>query len=373
MPTCQRHRTADRQLSNVLRFEPDPAGRSQWMWQPFRIAQIPGKGMGVIAARDICAGERVMSEAPLAQWAVAPNATTAEKIESFARMQATLDPESIKAILALSQDPMHGAEPTLLGTWMTNGLPISYDSGAAGRTKAAAVFNNVCRINHSCGPNCHEEWNAALGMATIHAIHDVPEGAELCISYLENSGDERASRRRKLLDRFGFVCTCERCELTGDALGMSEVRQRTLRTLLAATPCLKIEPLAERLRNLEVLLRIMEQEGLPLVWAWKSQLLLLLEASMHELTLASDESSRDIRRDRALGWATRATESLQTAVGRDHPGCELVATFVQMLQEQARRDDAARSSICATGTTISTTTTERFFELAQQYGQYADT
>ena len=358
MPTCQQNRTADRQLSNVLRLEPDTAGRSQWVWQPFRIAQIPGKGMGVIAARDICAGERVMSEAPLAQWAVAPNATTAEKIESFARMQATLDPESIKAILALSQDPMHGAEPTLLGTWMTNGLPISYDSGAAGRTKAAAVFNNVCRINHSCGPNCHEEWNAALGMATIHAIHDVPEGAELCISYLENSGD---------------VCTCERCELTGDALGMSEVRQRTLRTLLAATPGLKIEPLAERLRNLEVLLRIMEQEGLPLVWAWKSQLLLLLEASMHELTLASDESSRDIRRDRALGWATRATESLQAAVGRDHPGCELVATFVQMLQEQAQRDDAGSSSTGGTGTTISKTTTERFFELAQQYGQFAGT
>jgi hypothetical protein len=47
--------------------------------------------------------------------------------------------------------------------------------------------------------------------------------------------------------------------------------------LVAQLHLRRVEPPAERLRNLEVLLRIMEQEGLPLVWAWKSQLLLLLE------------------------------------------------------------------------------------------------
>ena len=350
-----------------LQLVHDASGRSEFAWHPFCVVRTAGKGFGAAAARDIRAGERVLSEAPLAVWAVAPDATQAEKVDSFARLQATLDVATVDAVLTLSQNPMHGETPTLLGTWLTNGLPIHYDGGRQqDATKQAAVFANVCRINHSCAPNSHYEWNASLGMETVHALRDIARDEEISISYLEPVGEERAARQLKLRERFGFECACARCSLEGDELAASEARQRALRSLNAEAGCgsdstsggggrggggrgggLGDELLAERLRKLALQLRFMEHEGLPPVWLWKTQLLSLLEASMAELSTEGADGSLQ----RAIEWASEAAEALRVAVGSDHPTFELAASFVRMLEQQGQGKD-------------STAAQQRFFELA---------
>ena len=42
----------------------------------------------------------------------------------------------------------------------------------------------ISRINHVCDCNCHHEWNAAIGMETIHALRPIACGEELTITYL---------------------------------------------------------------------------------------------------------------------------------------------------------------------------------------------
>ena len=56
------------------------------------------------------------------------------------------------------------------------------------RDEESGVFPTISRLNHACVPNCHHEWNAELGGATIQVIAEVRAGEELTICYLMPSG-----------------------------------------------------------------------------------------------------------------------------------------------------------------------------------------
>ena len=157
----------------------DTDGRSQWSWNTtFKVVRLENGGCGVVATRDIIAGERILCESPLARWSVDDDSSQAAKVCSFKQLEALLPSDTVASILTLSQDPIHGEEKSLLGTWMTNGLPINYEGR---RSREAGVFFSVCRINHSCQPNAHEEWNAELGKETVHALQTIASGEEITI------------------------------------------------------------------------------------------------------------------------------------------------------------------------------------------------
>mmetsp|Transcript_51586 Transcript_51586/g.165857 ORF Transcript_51586/g.165857 Transcript_51586/m.165857 type:complete len:165 (+) Transcript_51586:835-1329(+) len=65
------------------------------------------------------------------------------------------------------------------------------------------------------------------------ALREIPQGQELCISYLGISDllSPRSERRAKLQQRFGFSCTCEACSLEGEDLALSDGRRSRLRDL----------------------------------------------------------------------------------------------------------------------------------------------
>ena len=76
-----------------------------------------------------------------------------------------------------------------------------------------AVFTLISRFNHACVPNCHHEWNDALGMETVHAIRPIGKGEELSISYLMPAGRVYEQRQQLLSSKFGFTCGCAMCSL----------------------------------------------------------------------------------------------------------------------------------------------------------------
>lgn len=73
------------------------------------------------------------------------------------------------------------------------------------------IFFLPSRINHSCIPNVHYEFNPILQRGTFHAIHDIEEGEELLISYI-NGGSRLRAQRQPKLDMWGFVCKCAACQ-----------------------------------------------------------------------------------------------------------------------------------------------------------------
>ncbi|KAF7829152.1 histone-lysine N-methyltransferase ASHR2 [Senna tora] len=92
--------------------------------------------------------------------------------------------------------------------------------------KAYAIYPKVTMFNHSCLPDvCRfdyfdtgapgDEHNTDI---VIRMIKDVSEGEEICISYLRFNKDY-ATRKRILMDEYGFDCECDRCKVEANWVG----------------------------------------------------------------------------------------------------------------------------------------------------------
>ena len=77
-----------------------------------------------------------------------------------------------------------------------------------------AFYTKICKINHSCEPNCIVRYSSdpltgAL-VAQLFALRDLEPGQELLQSYID--GAMSAKRRQEALADYGFVCRCARCK-----------------------------------------------------------------------------------------------------------------------------------------------------------------
>ena len=295
----------------------------------FTVRNVPGKGMGMFAARDIEPGERIIAEKPLARWAVRTSATREERIRSFAEVVVDFSAEQKAKLLGLSEASHYGKIPgkrTLMGTWLTNALPINYEDGqgSSADMEEAAVFETICRINHSCLPSCHHEWNPSIGadgMETVHALRAIAQDEELSISYLMPAGRLRAERQQLLSSRFGFECRCPLCSLDGEARARSDSCQREIGDV--STPDFHGLALPDLLKRLNLRLSFLAREGLPEVWA-RPLLVAAMVQSMQDRTPSGREKSKEL--------AARASACVRLSAGEDHPNYATVSTFIQVVE-----------------------------------------
>ena len=281
-------------------------GRCEWSFTPFAICDAgDDKGLGVFATRQLQAGERILSEAPLVHWR---NAMMIRGMhDSFApleRIVSELDAERKRKFFAFGQCPLYGEEVGTRGIWLTNALPLL--TACAGNFDSkfeAAMFATLSRFNHSCTPTCHYEWNSQRQQMTVHMVRPVGSNDELTICYLAPRGRPRSERQRLLQENFGFACGCPRCSLGGSALERSDAMQSAIGDLTpdddGATDGVL---LSSRFGAApEALLNLLAQEGLPQIWARTTLLSAILQS------------------ERPLAWATRLAECTRTAIGSDHP------------------------------------------------------
>ncbi|KAK8952110.1 Histone-lysine N-methyltransferase ASHR2 [Platanthera zijinensis] len=89
---------------------------------------------------------------------------------------------------------------------------------AGGRTvRAYGIYPKASFFNHDCLPNaCRFDYLDRDGdgntSITIRAIHDIPEGREVCLSYFPANWGY-AERQQRLMEDYGFHCSCDRCEV----------------------------------------------------------------------------------------------------------------------------------------------------------------
>ncbi|RBR26233.1 uncharacterized protein FIESC28_01016 [Fusarium coffeatum] len=168
-----------------------------------RIQDIPGKGLGLVAAARIPKGTRVLSEAPLLE--LSRNVRSMEHLRlDLADKLAALSEEQRQAYLSLQNS--YTEDGPELGIARTNALPLGSNATRVG------VFLDASRINHSCKQNAQNTWNESLQQLTIHAIQEIEVGSEITIIYLSERGDYE-SRHHALQDKFRFNCICELCSL----------------------------------------------------------------------------------------------------------------------------------------------------------------
>lgn len=108
-------------------------GRSEWRFadatprhiseekdSAFFIGPASGSEMGVFANRAIKRGERLIAEAPLLQWILAPGDKTNAGLIALVN---ALDPSARQLYDNLSQNEhAHGAHKSIYGIWLTNAL-----------------------------------------------------------------------------------------------------------------------------------------------------------------------------------------------------------------------------------------------------------
>ena len=187
--------------------------------QMFKLVDIPGKGMGVVATCAIKRGTVIIdesaaidSETPVDAGALEP----AENEDDLAaehrgsvqdvRIITHLISNSAQApdIMQLADSGEGRLGKTAYGVFMTNALP----KGA--NTRFGALFLTCSRFNHSCTPNAYHSYLNDRNVQRVYVVRDIAEGDEICTSYIDMvaTRDERAG---VLMRRFGFACVCATC------------------------------------------------------------------------------------------------------------------------------------------------------------------
>ncbi|KAH7314840.1 hypothetical protein KP509_21G023200 [Ceratopteris richardii] len=97
------------------------------------------------------------------------------------------------------------------------GLSTYFSDTHLRQVRAYAIYAQASFFNHDCLPNaCRFDYIDRPGVGStdiiIRALHDIPDGAEICISYFPINWS-LTERQKKLRDEYGFICKCERCQV----------------------------------------------------------------------------------------------------------------------------------------------------------------
>ena len=335
----------------------------------FEVRDIPGKGVGVIALRDINPGERILCEPPLVWWEVLPSGrdrgsgidSSCGSPDSIGNGRSPrIDQAQLEALVgelgasdrcaflalcdvhttSVNNDP--GADTkTPHGIWASNAFTIHEGDSVLPMDDGvlrAAVFRSAARLNHSCVPCCHAAWSPSARMQTVHAAKGIKRGDELTIAYLgETASKTREERRAELASRYHFTCQCEACMWRGKRLERSERRRKRIGELSAAVlgdgknagrgggreggP--KMESRGDVPSRVEELCTLADAEGLPLVWHRYA-----IIAAMRAAKESGDVAA-------ALKWAERGAQSARLTLGADAPATTTFEMVVKLWSRKA--------------------------------------
>ncbi|KAJ7164686.1 hypothetical protein C8R43DRAFT_988014 [Mycena crocata] len=191
---------------------------------PFVVSDLPGKGKGLVATRDIKQGELVIQESPLF---TVPKSTSESPAGLISRLLSNVAPTDRNAFLNLSYihfpeglDPDSHPDEVALAIFETNAV-------AAG--DGVGIFPRMARLNHGCSSafNVVYTWRQREQALFVYALRNIRKGQELLTTYTDTKRT-RKERREFLSQQYGFWCTCAVCSLDAHASKASDRRLTTI-------------------------------------------------------------------------------------------------------------------------------------------------
>ena len=157
----------------------------------FKCVRIRGKGLGIVAMRDIKMGDIILRERPILSW---------KSYESLRFQFNKLSNLERDAVLNLSNSP-NEFDDGLKGIVDTNAFYCESND-------CLCLFLRASRFNHSCIPNLQPIFrNSKL---SLYASCDISKDEELCISYLP-LWQSPNTLKQILREKYCFECSCELC------------------------------------------------------------------------------------------------------------------------------------------------------------------
>ncbi|KAG6127886.1 hypothetical protein E4U12_005583 [Claviceps purpurea] len=210
----------------------------------YALKDVPNKGKGLVAIRNIPRGTRILSEKPMIT--MPTGKTMEERRKLICQKMDSLSNDQRHAFLSMHNVyPFNDTAEQYIGIFRTNGLPTKEFPDEA------AIFLEACRINHDCDNNAIHDWklNEKIKRHTVHAIRDIEDGEEITFSYVSLL-DDRKTRQSLLKEQFDFTCLCRVCSLPDE---QSQERDRKLQQIVRTEELLKICKLQFTLSPLMIL------------------------------------------------------------------------------------------------------------------------
>lgn len=201
----------------------------------FIITDVPGKGKGLVAARQLRRGDLILAESHL--FAQKIGYTLATIVAALSQ----LSKDEQRAYFSLSNAYPEASPP--LGVWVTNSFPCWSPEDPTGESAGTAgVFLTASRFNGSCHPNVYHHLDPESHRMVFRAVTDIAAGEELCITYCDILAT-RHERQAELKESFRFECCCIACSRTGQEVRRSDDRRTRLARLFYELPDCKHDPI----------------------------------------------------------------------------------------------------------------------------------
>ena len=193
------------------------------------VTEIPGKGRGLVAAKNIKIGEVIFTDKPVTtkHKCFTSEAEVINDFNTFAKnfmpileQVKKLPSEAVQQFEELPvPDVFLDCENSFILTYLY--FLGNWPNYVTGHSHMLSL--NFALVNHSCVPNVtqkaqkpDEEYNI-----TLRAIKDISRGEEVTVSYLNDDhisefGMNREKRREKLKKTLFFDCNCSFCSENPD-------------------------------------------------------------------------------------------------------------------------------------------------------------
>eukprot|EP00397_Hematodinium_sp_SG-2012_P036722 GEMP01039678.1.p1 GENE.GEMP01039678.1~~GEMP01039678.1.p1 ORF type:complete len:408 (+),score=74.43 GEMP01039678.1:66-1289(+) len=235
----------------------------------FEVVDMPGKGKGVIATRDILYGEIILKEKPVLFFSdhMHERLHLSKKevvLSCAADVQAifdNLDAHQKKEVASLADCfATTDSTKTPAGIYFTNCVP----RGPSGRL-GGVLCPLTSRFNHSCSPNACFQWRSEEECESVCAIRAMKKGEEICVKYIHVLAP-RDERRAILEEGYHFSCQCDTCglhESNPERAKISDANRTAIAQIDQEVPRVSISKQFDMaLRMVERMVKLVEDEGL---------------------------------------------------------------------------------------------------------------
>ncbi|KAH8766205.1 hypothetical protein F5883DRAFT_556711 [Diaporthe sp. PMI_573] len=192
---------------------------------PFHVAEVEGKGNGVVANHRLARGDPVMAHTPVF---LIHQGFKEEPDQAGQHHLLDLALESLPdktADLFMGQMAHNPDEHPVAARLTTNAfrLDLGGDDG-----QHYGAFPEVGKTNHDCRPNAAYYVDESTLMHITTAVRPIEAGEEITITYLDPLAPH-ADRQERAQSHWGFACTCPHCSAPADEVAESDKRLKELK------------------------------------------------------------------------------------------------------------------------------------------------
>eukprot|EP00927_Polykrikos_kofoidii_P038706 TRINITY_DN33118_c0_g1_i1.p1 TRINITY_DN33118_c0_g1~~TRINITY_DN33118_c0_g1_i1.p1 ORF type:complete len:405 (+),score=58.63 TRINITY_DN33118_c0_g1_i1:167-1381(+) len=304
---------------------------------PYKCVAVPGKGMGMVATRDIKYGELILEEKPvmtIAGHSRAMMASLRGDNSVFEKAFGKLSSSDQERVLRLhdrdvdttkkpggpglmfpvanqsAEEARVGQkQKSVAGIFRTNCLQAGVDSDDA------VLCCEISRFNHSCTQNVSHAFAAPY--ERVYAVRNIEKGEELCTCYCDPTATTQ-ERQQRLKLVYGFDCACSTCMLPPAEREKSDRRRQKYVHLDGRIAEVGGRDQRQGLGMVREVFELMKEEGLAL-----PALVLRHAYDAYQLTCALGNSVM------AKRWIKQAYDACVVENGPDH---EKSLTYLQYVK-----------------------------------------